>query len=120
MSISQSDYIAMETRLRQKRKPMVSIVPPTGHQTERQLHDDILTECRRRGWIALHSRMDMAATLTVGAPDFVILAEGRILLIEVKTRTGKLSPAQQALHAWARKLGHEVNVVRSVEEFNAL
>lgn len=58
---------------------------------------------------------------TPGEPDFVILAEGgRALLIECKTRKGKLSPEQRAIVAWANKLGHTVHVVRSFGEFIAL
>ena len=54
----------------------------------------------------------------MGEPDFVILAEGgRVLFVECKSRTGKLSPAQAALKHHAGKLGHTVRVVRSMEEF---
>jgi hypothetical protein len=55
---------------------------------------------------------------TAGEPDFLILADGgRVLLIECKTRTGKLSPEQAALKHQAEKLGHRVHVVRSMKEF---
>ena len=55
---------------------------------------------------------------TLGEPDFVILADaGRVLMVECKTKTGKLSPEQAALIAHAAKLGHTVHVVRSLREF---
>jgi hypothetical protein len=55
---------------------------------------------------------------TEGEPDFIILAEGgRVLLVECKTATGKLSPEQQAVAAWAAKLGHSIKIVRSMDEF---
>ena len=86
--------------------------------SERKLHEEIFDECRRRGWIALHGSMAERTCRTLGEPDFTILADrGRVLFVECKSRTGKLSPAQAALKYHAEKLGHRVNVVRSFEEF---
>ena len=91
----------------------------TGEVTrEAELHEEIYDECRRRGWIALHGSMAERTCRTLGEPDFVILAgAGRVLFVECKTRTGKLSPAQAALKHHAEKLGHPIHVVRSREEF---
>ena len=90
----------------------------TGVSREADLHEAIFDECRRRGWIALHGSMAERTCRTLGEPDFVILAEGgRVLFVECKSRTGKLSPAQAALKHHAGKLGHTVQVVRSMEEF---
>lgn len=97
-------------------------------EDESELHNNILAECRQRGWLALHGSMTHKAKRTAGEPDFVILTDSRIfprhcdnvLFVECKSRAGKLSTAQQALHAHARKLGHEVHVVRSFREFLAL
>lgn len=88
---------------------------------EADLHDDILDECRRRQWIAFHGSMAHATHRTIGEPDFIILADGgRVLLVEAKSRLGKVTTDQAALHAWARKLGFEVHVVRGFEEFLAV
>jgi Holliday junction resolvase-like predicted endonuclease len=85
---------------------------------ESDLHEQIFSECRRRGWIAFHGAMSERTHRTLGEPDFVILAEGgRLLMVECKSRTGKLSLDQQAIAAHARKLGHTIYTVRSVEEF---
>lgn len=98
---------------------------------ESDLHNQILDECRRRGWIALHGSMASPTRRTEGEPDFVVMGqreaidavanrrwlEPAVWFVEVKTRTGKLSPAQQAFHAHAEKLGHTVHVVRSFDEF---
>jgi len=55
---------------------------------------------------------------TEGEPDFIILCDGgKTLLVECKDRTGKVSPKQACVIAHASKLGHCVNVVRSMEEF---
>lgn len=91
---------------------------PADHSPERDLHNKILAECKRRGWIALHSRMDAATGRTIGEPDFILLLpSGNMLLIEVKAGKGKLSPEQLALHAWASKLGHNVYTINSFQGF---
>ena len=85
---------------------------------EADLHEEIFSECRRRGWIALHGSMAERTCRTLGEPDFVILADGgRVLFVECKSRNGKLSPAQVAMKHHAEKLGHTVHVVRSLAEF---
>jgi hypothetical protein len=85
---------------------------------EADLHEDILAYCRGRGWIALHGSMAQATGRTLGEWDFVIVAHcGRTFLIECKTATGKLTPEQAGMKAWAEKLGHAPKVVRSMEEF---
>jgi Holliday junction resolvase-like predicted endonuclease len=90
----------------------------TGSEREAELHEEVFAECRRRGWIALHGSMAERTCRTLGEPDFVILADGgRVLFVECKTKTGKLSPAQAALKFHAEKLGHTVHVVRSLGQF---
>lgn len=115
---------------------------------ESKLHADILAECKRRGWIALHGSMAHATFRTKGEWDFTIIADcesevcprcesmrcrngssiscncgvpwltiQRTYLIEAKAAKGKLSQDQQAIHAWAAKLGRTVHVVRSFAEF---
>lgn len=87
-------------------------------EKESDLHNDILDECRKRGWIALHGSMAHLTHRNEGEPDFIVLAENPdVYLIEAKSKTGKLSPAQQAFAAHAKKLGWTVEVVRSMEAF---
>ena len=99
-------------------RPPVGAATGSGVVSEASLHEEIFSECRRRGWIALHGSMAERTCRTLGEPDFVILAGGgRVLFVECKSRSGKLSPAQFALKHHAEKLGHAVHVVRSMEEF---
>ena len=52
-----------------------------------------------------------------GTPDLLVVAPGgRVVFLEVKTSTGRLSAAQRAMHAELTRLGATVAVVRSVEE----
>jgi hypothetical protein len=85
---------------------------------EADLHAKIFNECRRRGWIAFHGSMADRTCRTLGEPDFVILREaGELLMVECKSKSGKLSLEQHAMIAHAEKLGHKINVVWSFAEF---
>lgn len=105
------------------RKENMIPVAESGCEVESELHGQILEECRRRGWIALHGSMASPTKRTEGEPDFVILGQWEstrnpvVFFIECKTKAGKLSPAQQAFRAHAAKLNHTVEVVRSFEQF---
>jgi hypothetical protein len=54
-----------------------------------------------------------------GWSDLVVLAEGRVLFLEVKTPAGRLSPAQRAFRDVVREQGHGFAVVRSIDEARA-
>ena len=85
---------------------------------ESELHDAILAECRRRGWLVIHSRMDRKTTMMRGVADFIVYADhGKMFHVECKAKGGKLSLAQREFIAWAARLGHSVDVVTSVEQF---
>ena len=89
-----------------------------GVEREADLHNAILIEIKRRGWIAFYSRMDKPTTATIGQPDIICMAdEGRTFYLELKTAKGKLSTEQLAIKAWAKKLNHEVHTVRSLSDF---
>lgn len=88
-----------------------------GEVMEKTLHDKILAECRRRGWIALHGSMAHKTYRTGGEPDFTIMAETKVLFVECKSAKGKLSPEQVAMMFHMNRLGHILHVVRSFRGF---
>jgi hypothetical protein len=52
-----------------------------------------------------------------GWPDrMVILGQGRHLYVEFKTKSGKLTPRQSAVHQWLRSLGEPVYVCTTTQE----
>jgi hypothetical protein len=54
----------------------------------------------------------------VGSPDFIIFAGfPRLFIVEAKRGKEKPSAAQAAMIAWFRKLGWDVDVVRSFRHF---
>jgi hypothetical protein len=87
-------------------------------EDESELHRDVLAYCRQKGWICIHASMVHKTHATIGAPDCTIVADrGRIFLVELKAKTGKLSAEQNALKFWAEQLGTTIHVVRSMEQF---
>ena len=115
-SISQSDFERMQARCQQARGEL----PPDPQATtdEKKLHEDILADCRNRLWPVIHSRMDAPSTIGVGVPDLVIFAErGIVLIIECKTKSGKLRPEQLAWKMILERNGHKHFVVRSFAEY---
>jgi hypothetical protein len=88
---------------------------------ESALHYRIIDYCKSKGWQYLHGSMAERTHRTLGEPDFIILAHGsQLRMVECKSKTGKLSLDQQAFIAHAKKNGHVVHVVRSMEEFEGL
>ncbi len=61
-----------------------------------------------------------------GVPDLCILYEGfsvetaweeaRTLFIELKTPTGKVSPVQKIVHESIKRVGHDVEIARGLDE----
>ncbi len=52
-----------------------------------------------------------------GAPDRLFVGKGKLLLVEFKILTGRLSPAQVQEHTWFRKYGYKIAVVNSLNQF---
>ncbi len=115
--ISTTDFHRMQART--MRHQIVS--GGDGVTDESKLHAEILDECNRRGWLVFHGSMAHRTYRTPGEPDFIVLADGgATILVEAKTRTGKLSTDQLGIMAWAKKLDHTIHVVRSLEQFKQL
>lgn len=118
MGVPLADFLRMQCRLKTKDLSISGPLKGDPVSRESKLHDQIMEECRTRRWLVIHSRMDMPATVAKGVPDFVIMADkGRLLLVECKSKTGKLTIEQMAFGIMAEELGHKVHVVRSLEEF---
>lgn len=85
---------------------------------ESELHDQISDWCKERGWLAFHGSMAHRSKRTAGEPDFIIITDDeRVLFVECKTKTGKLTVEQNAIRAHIEKLGQKYYVVRSLSEF---
>ena len=72
---------------------------------------------RSRVRMVLGGRIEKLAPTTKGMPDrLVLLPGGGLILVELKTEKGKLSPAQREWHLRARRLGTKVVVLRGLEQ----
>lgn len=65
-------------------------------------------------------RKYFSSGLYPGAADLLIVWKGMAYFIELKTETGRQTPAQKAFQAHAIGAGAFYAVVRSIEEFQAL
>ncbi len=70
------------------------------------------------GMILLESKGKRRAVRTGmrGSADIIAFFKNKVLLIECKTKKGKLSPAQERFKEEIEKLGHPYLVIRDVED----
>lgn len=68
--------------------------------TERQLQDNILDAAQKLSWLTYHTWL--SARSAPGFPDLVLVRANRLLAVECKSATGKLTPAQEM---WLGVLG---------------
>lgn len=114
MKLTEEQFAAMEAR-RAANGIARALAPKP---LEKDLHEQIQNECKARGWIAVHSRMDKRSTQQKGVPDFIIFATGgKTYAVEAKRKGGKLSTDQLGFHRWLSKLGHNAHTVYSIDEF---
>lgn len=94
---------------------------PAAVEEEAELHNDIIKFCKERGWLYFHGSMAHRTKRVPGEPDFVCLApEGRVLFIECKSKTGKVSMEQAGVIMQAKKLGHTIHVIDNFPDFIAI
>jgi hypothetical protein len=121
MPISRDQYNEMVTRLESNKLRAGNVTAQIpGDAAEREieeLHYPILQWCKDQGAAYIRARSDMMSTIQRGAPDFTIFHQGRVFLIECKSRTGKLKPEQIGWAMMAERNKFQVHVVRSMAEF---
>lgn len=119
--ISHAQYLEMLQRT--DRKGLRLPAKPDAVARELPLHDEIMAHCNKQWprWKFIRARSDQRSTIAEGANDFTIfMPSGRLLLVEVKSKTGKLSPVQRDWAHEMKLLGHTVYECRSMSEFMAL
>jgi hypothetical protein len=119
--ITTDQYREMLSRLDHNKVRAGSISPSmpedAAEREIEELHYPILQWCKDNGAAYIRARSDMASTIQRGAPDFTVFHNGRIFLIECKSKTGKLRPEQIGWAMMAEKNLFKVHVVRSMTEF---
>lgn len=118
--ITPSQYLEL---VRRTQKPSNTTICGVEGGTEiENLHRPIEDWCRHQHPIVpyFYTRPDKASGAMPGTVDFGLLYRGKIILVECKTRDGKVSPVQAIWHRLAELQGHTVHVVRSMDEFHRL
>ena len=94
-----------------------------GVKLERDLHDKIEEELKRRRWYYVHSRMDKPTTTQLGVTDFVIAipatkdGPAETLWLEAKRHGAKLTKDQNIVRHILLASSHHHEVVYSMKQF---
>lgn len=84
-------------------------------QSEHSLELWLIAECKRRHALCLKMNQ------FIGVPDRLIMFPGKpAVFIELKDKSGRLSPAQISVHKNLRTKGHTVHVAYSKEELTLI
>lgn len=120
MNISQHEYEMLLAKTRRHTAAIVEKANRHGVDLEGKLHNQIAQWCDSQWprWKYRHARMDKRTTEEEGVEDFTIFApNGRTIHVECKAKGRKLSEEQTIWKHELARLGHEVHVVYSMEEF---
>jgi hypothetical protein len=124
-SITPEHYQSMISRL-EHNKLRAAPVPADAAEIEvgkGGLQEQIIGFCNSQWpkWKCIYARTDKKSTIALGAHDITcFLPDGRVICVELKSKTGKLSAEQSQWAAEMKMLGHTVHVVRSLQEFLCL
>jgi hypothetical protein len=105
---------------KKRETPTIEDIPIEGVAMEIVgLHVPIIRWCQQQVPAVpfYHSRSDKAATIDRGAPDFCLIYKGKPILIECKSKTGKLTEDQRNWIYCSELQGVTVHIIRSMEEF---
>lgn len=84
------------------------------NQEVQTLHEPFAEFLDRLGIPFIRARSDRESTIAEGHPDFTLTCGNRCLMIEFKTKEGKLSRAQRARIAVLEAAGNLVLVIRDL------
>jgi hypothetical protein len=80
--------------------------------TEKDLEQKFISECRKQGaWTA-----KFTSPAHAGVPDRVVIKNRRVIFIELKTDTGKITELQKHTHKEMARHGASVRVLRGKTE----
>lgn len=83
--------------------------------SEKQFQSQVERYARLNKWLVYHTWRSIHSAK--GFPDLIMIRGGRVVVAELKTLTGKLSPYQSEwLDAWAEVPGNTVKIWRPTDE----
>jgi hypothetical protein len=90
--------------------------------SERSLQAAIVKAFNLLGFLVIHIPNQYSygrvrdAGLVSGAPDLIVLKDGKVFFLEVKTKTGRMRPSQKLFAERLRQHGFDYFVVRSLDD----
>ena len=90
--------------------------------TERSLQAAIVKALNLLGFLVIHVPNQYSkgrvrdAGFVSGAPDLIVLKDGKVFFLEVKTKTGRVRPSQKLFAERLRRQGFDYFVVRSLDD----
>lgn len=83
---------------------------------EAAIQDAFCAYLRKRDVPFVQARRDKKSTIQVGWPDFTVFLPSHVLLIEMKTDKGVVSPEQKQCHEHLARNGYRVWLCTSVDQ----
>ncbi len=113
--ISENEYLAMIRRT----DPPNPYDEQADEGTESELQSKIKLFCKQKGWpiLSFPKTPKIKRFLPPGWPDDTIIMPHKVLFLEDKTKTGRLSTEQKLMKSMFRYLGHEIHEVKSYKAF---
>ena len=90
--------------------------------SERSLQTAIVKALNLLGFLVIHIPNQYSkgrvrdAGFVSGAPDLIVLKDGKVFFLEVKTKTGRVRPSQKLFAERLRRQGFDYFVVRSLDD----
>jgi len=90
--------------------------------TERSLQTAIVKALDLLGFLVIHIPNQYSkgrvrdAGFVSGAPDLIVLKDGKVFFLEVKTKTGRVRASQKLFAERLRRQGFDYFVVRSLDD----
>jgi hypothetical protein len=91
-------------------------------KSERSLQASIVKELTLLGFLVIHIPNQYSkgrvrdAGFVSGAPDLIVLKDGKVFFLEVKTKTGRVRPSQKLFAERLRQHSFDYFVVRSIDD----
>jgi Holliday junction resolvase len=94
---------------------------------ERDIAATVTAYLELKGWLVVRTEANAVTRgrgnggiVKAGEPDARAFKQDKALHIEFKSATGKLSTKQELRHAYLKKFGIQVHIIRSIDDAKAM
>jgi hypothetical protein len=112
--ITNDQFREMEARVAPK---VADKRTPNAVDLEKDLHEQIETICKAKGYLVRHDRMGRKTTGQIGWPDYeIFMPNKRFCALELKAKGNKASEEQLATIAWFHKFKFTAEIVDNLPD----